>query len=1010
MLRRFLVLGCIVAFGISAHLESAFSQAISRAVPFTLSSRDTLQNSFLPQLESGPAGKHGVAKTNSDGHLIAKDGTPLKFFGTEIQWTANFQDAQSARTFAKRLHKMGFNAVRLLYYDYWGYDPYTVFRTYNDTNGISASSYLVNAVQLAHLDTLIYELKRAGIYTFMPMNSYHRYSYNEGVVGWDSMYANTYLSQFFSPVANYLQHQWIRTLLTHVNPLTGLALGKDPAIACYELDFEQSLNFYWQLNRLNYVDTASALTRGLYTISYNQSRTLDTLYSAWLINRYGSDAQINRAWQGDPNVSMQNLLTDGSFEQFDNASWSFIATAPGKGAVSLLSPGKDSDFCQLIHISAIDPTKTPNYLYLVNSTGRIAKDSLFTCSFWAKIRYDAQAISSRDIVLYIADQNAGTAVYKSVTIDTTWRRFSTTFRANASGICSIYFMVGNAMGDVELDGVRLQRTAERGLQTTESTANATIQRLTIDSIKTVSIARVRDQAIFYDQLARSVYTSMDRLIRDTLQAVGMINNSQTNYWGTVSDYHANMDGDATQHHAGWDYVSAGKDGAYTASDWMVRNTPMVTSTNPAPLGAMAASTIVGKNAQFGEYSIPTANQFNTEHAVIMPSYAAFQGWDALFYTPYAVRVEELFTDTLLPGYTTYAWNNIASNHAFMALMPFASKVFMGGLIPEAMRIDTIQHDPNDVWLSPLFADYRPPFGVEGYLYMDAAATFRMRQHYDASRHVVAAEYPYILSDTAYTEDSSLVWDQFYGRFTATTPRLNAFAGLLGAGDSVNYPNFTIRRLDDTHDMLSLYYFPSSDTNSAMHTSTLAFSTRTQNSGTKWADSTTYGANSGHAPTIMSAANLMFSFRSSFDSVKLQALDSTGQPTSHFINATKQGQSSWFTAHVDQLQSPYVWYRVIESMSLLGVDQTAGMGGIEAVVTPNPASVRSTLEIRLPISDRVAVRILDDLGREVRTVTSANYPMGHSSLSLDVRTLASGHYFVEIETGSGSIVRSLNVLR
>ena len=133
----------------------------------------------------------------------------MRFVGTELQWNAVFQTGTNSRILARRLAKLGFNAVRFNNWDYWGYDDYSFFRTYNDKGAAQLSSYVINPLQLARFDTLLYDLKQAGIYVFLPMQTVHRFRPQDNVPTWDSSYYNGYLMPVLYREAQARQMEFI---------------------------------------------------------------------------------------------------------------------------------------------------------------------------------------------------------------------------------------------------------------------------------------------------------------------------------------------------------------------------------------------------------------------------------------------------------------------------------------------------------------------------------------------------------------------------------------------------------------------------------------------------------------------------------------------------------------------------------------------------------------------------------------------------------------------------------
>src|SRR5688572_15781390 len=105
--------------------SSVNAQYISRPYPFTINSRDTVSTPYFPSKNEQVAGAKGNVTVTPDGHFMS-GGERIKFFGTELQLASVFMDGKDARTLARHLKKLGFNALRLRGFDY----------TYDATVGI----------------------------------------------------------------------------------------------------------------------------------------------------------------------------------------------------------------------------------------------------------------------------------------------------------------------------------------------------------------------------------------------------------------------------------------------------------------------------------------------------------------------------------------------------------------------------------------------------------------------------------------------------------------------------------------------------------------------------------------------------------------------------------------------------------------------------------------------------------------------------------------------------------
>lgn len=78
--------------------------------------------------------------------------------------------------------------------------------------------------------------------------------------------------------------------------------------------------------------------------------------------------------------------------------------------------------------------------------------------------------------------------------------------------------------------------------------------------------------------------------------------------------------------------------------------------------------------------------------------------------------------------------------------------------------------------------------------------------------------------------------------------------------------------------------------------------------------------------------------------------------------------------------------------------------------PNPLRGVSTIDFELLRGENVAIEVFDVTGRRVATLLSAVRPAGPSSVTFDTRGLASGIYFVRMQTPSWSSARKITIVR
>ena len=83
---------------------------------------------------------------------------------------------------------------------------------------------------------------------------------------------------------------------------------------------------------------------------------------------------------------------------------------------------------------------------------------------------------------------------------------------------------------------------------------------------------------------------------------------------------------------------------------------------------------------------------------------------------------------------------------------------------------------------------------------------------------------------------------------------------------------------------------------------------------------------------------------------------------------------------------------------------------QLLITPNPASSQTSLQILLQQSLDVMVELFDVTGRKVETIFSGNLSKGSHSLQLDMKPFHSGNYLVRMKTPNTSVQQKLIVVR
>jgi hypothetical protein len=227
-----------------------------------------------------PAGKHGGVRMVKD-RFAFEDGTPVKFWGVNLSYTASAPDKETADLTAARFAKYGVNAVRMHKFSYpkgqMGIgDP-------NDSTRMDPQG-------LDRLDYFVSKLKEHGVYfgwshTFgfrvVPGDRKRLAAYDEIA---KALKGNTYAFIHFAEDVQDLMIEMVVNLLKHRNPYTGRTYADEPALCFLELQNEDDIFFYTSEKAFNACPT--------------YKKRFMARFAAWLKERYGSQEKLQAAWEG----------------------------------------------------------------------------------------------------------------------------------------------------------------------------------------------------------------------------------------------------------------------------------------------------------------------------------------------------------------------------------------------------------------------------------------------------------------------------------------------------------------------------------------------------------------------------------------------------------------------------------------------------------------------------------------------------------------------------------------
>ena len=192
--------------------------------------------SYLFEAER-PAGKHGFLKAQGD-RFVFEDGTPVRFWGANLNSGACFPEKPYAKKLAKRLAAYGCNMVRFHQIDSEWATP-SIYQLTKGRRLENTSTY--DPESFDRMDYLIACLKEEGIYIYLDMLTYRKFKEADGVRNSVALINRAAPYCMFDEKLIELQKEYMEVLWNHYNPYTGLCYKDDPVFALTDVANEVCL-------------------------------------------------------------------------------------------------------------------------------------------------------------------------------------------------------------------------------------------------------------------------------------------------------------------------------------------------------------------------------------------------------------------------------------------------------------------------------------------------------------------------------------------------------------------------------------------------------------------------------------------------------------------------------------------------------------------------------------------------------------------------------------------------
>ncbi len=576
-----------------------------------------------------------------DGHFVDGVGRRVRFVGTNFVATANFTRPADAPAVAARLHKYGFNIVRLHHMDASWANP-SIFGADHDSG--KGPNQTVDADSLALLDNMVSELSKNGVYVDLNLHVARALTNGDGFPDTDKIPEMGKVTAYFEPQFIAQQKEYARQILGHVNPKTGKKWADDPAVALVELNNEDTL-------------IGHAFDGSLQKLPPFYRATLEKGWNTFLKARYANDGTLRRAWEGEPlgaNITRDVALSEGT------AQWELVRQAASEGAVGTV----DGNGVKALKVSITKKPENDWQMELMQTKLKLRAGQNYTVSLRAR------ADAPREINASVGINRDPWTRYGAATFQLTpqWQEFHFVFRAGGldPDLNRITFAVGGANDAVYLSDVQIRPGIVADIAPDWSLEKANFDLPGQNIVPTQG----QDWVDYLAAVEKSYVDTMTDCIKNELGYKGLVTCSQASY-GAWAGIARESRTDWVDSHAYWQHPSFPGQ-AWDASNWNTPNTPMTDAADTGTLMSLATHRIAGKPFTVSEYNHAAPNDYASETIPLIFSYAAAQDWDGIFLFDYNGDRDNWNSDKIRNYF------DVSSDPNKMAFFPSMARSFLRG--------------------------------------------------------------------------------------------------------------------------------------------------------------------------------------------------------------------------------------------------------------------------------------------------------------------------------------------
>ncbi len=854
------------AIALLSLLTLPLSLPAGELIPFTLPWNDDAPGiTDLSYLNHETAGQYGYLSVDEQHHFSA-NGERVRFWGVNITSDSCFPTHAEADGIAARLAKFGFNIVRFHHMDNnWGGGSLIDYAQGNSRH--------LHAANLEKLDYFIAQLKSHGIYANINLINSREFKAADGLdpqIETQLDWKQRHILGFVDSTFRDLEKEYVRNLLTHTNPYTGLKYGEDPAIAIVEINNENGIFHQYY----------GGAFQSWPTVYKNQ---LQDKWNDWLQTRYANTAELLAAWSGDSVTYGDQLITDPNFDNAA-ASWNF---EQHQGAVATTSK-VTIDNRQALKIDVTTAGSAGWHVQLNQGGKELVEGELYTLSFWLR----ADSDRSVSAVIGQAYDPWGTFhSFSGLSATNQWQKYSFIVEAavSDSNLRLNFNGFGNQTGAVYLANVTLTQGADLSatLPNGQSLESANIASNTSDGSYLPN--RNLDWTRFLTNLASDYWTDMGHYIKTDLGYPGLVNGT------TIMNSTPNIQGvfDLVDTHSYWQHpVFPGTE--WDSNNWYVNPISMV-NTLDSTLSALSKQRIDGFPHTVSEYRHAYPNPFASEGPILVAAYASLQDWDGIYFFDYSKGSTGTWDQAYWDGYF-----NMNAHPSAMANALAGAQMFRQQHIAPATEQVLMKFTPEIE--TQIVATQGQAWNVGDGRALNIphalAVTHRIALSIGDQASGLTTP-PAAPVGPSYPSDSSeLTWDlsnSNKGVVTIDTPQTRGMVGYVNGRD-FDIGNVRIDVSDTQEDWATITLTARQGSFEKIHSAAnilLVATGLTENTDMVWTDSTksSVGRNWGKAPSLTEAIPATISLPYPADRTTAWALDETGQRAASLaITPTATGSS------------------------------------------------------------------------------------------------------------------------